>query len=360
MGAYNVKVIQFPNGTTQIKKYSEPMLRKQFSNLGEQFTFQQESMLSDCENGVFKFKDGSYYKDGILYKNSIKYIINPFDNKIVSNKKFDTISHNKESDIWHSVNRSKQKIYEYARCVNWEWFLTFTFNKEKIDRFDFEECSKCIRSWLHNQRRNAPDLQYLIVPELHKKGAWHFHGLVANTGNMKFIDSGKKSRGKKVFHMSKWTYGWTTATRVTNIDRVSKYIGKYITKELCEVTSGKQRYYVSQNLPRPIESTFLIDGVRELTDDELSQYNNIEENFKNKLSDNISPQEKEILRIICEEEKADFLKKIFTEEEHVQFNEFISRLCDSLGCEVVHVSSPRNKNAFVDVDYFELQKTPYI
>ena len=73
MGAYNVKVIQFPNGTTQIKKYSEPMLRKQYSNPNEQFTFQQESMLSDSDNGEFDFEDGSYYKDGVLYKKGIRY-----------------------------------------------------------------------------------------------------------------------------------------------------------------------------------------------------------------------------------------------------------------------------------------------
>lgn len=356
MGAYNVKVIQYPNGTTQVKKYSAPMLRKQLANLGEQFTFQQESMLSDSDNGEFKFEDGSYYKDGVLYKKGIKYIVNPFTNQIVSNGKFNTSPNTKESDIWHSVNRSKRKIYEYARCVNWEWFITFTFSPEKVDRYNFEECSRIIRKWLNNQRRNAPELYYLVVPEMHKDGAWHFHGLLANTGNMKFIDSGKTKKGHKIYNMSKWSLGFTTATAVDDIYKVSTYIGKYITKELCEATSGKQRYYVSQNLPKPIESTFLIDGVRELTDDELSQYNNIEEIYKNKLSENISTQEKEIVRIMCEEEKSNFLKNIFAEEESIQFGDFVSSLCNSLGCSVVHVSSPRIENSFVDVDYLELHK----
>lgn len=360
MGAYNVKVIQFPNGTTQIKKYSQPMLRKQYLNTSEQFTFQQESILSNCENGEFYFEDGSYYNDGILYKNGVKYVISPFDGKIVANGKFDKFQTNKESDIWHSVKRSKGKIYEYARCVHWDWFVTFTFSPEKVDRYNFEECSRVIRKWLNNQRRNAPELFYLVVPEMHKDGAWHFHGLLANTGNMKFIDSGKIQKGHKIYNMSKWSLGFTTATAVDDIYKVSTYIGKYITKELCEATSGKQRYYVSQNLPKPIESTFLIDGVRELTDNELSQYNNIKEIYKNKLSENISTQEKEILHIMCEEEKSNFLKSIFAEEERTQFGDFVSSLCDSLGCSVVHVSSPRIENSFVDVDYLELHKTPDI
>lgn len=356
MGAYNVKVIEYPNGTTQIKKYNVPMLRKQYSKIAEKFTFSQESLLSDGSYINFEFEDGSFYKNGILYKKGLKYIFNPFDAKIVLYGK----SSSSESNIWHSVNRSKRKIYEYARCAHWDWFVTFTFSPEKVNRYNFEECSRVIRKWLNNQRRNAPNLYYLLVPEMHKDGAWHFHGLLANTGNIKFIDSGIIQKGHKIYNMSKWSLGFTTATAVDNIYKVSTYIGKYITKELCEATSGKQRYYVSQNLPKPTESTFLIDGVRELTDDELSQYNNINENYKNKLSENISTQEKEILHIMCEEEKSNFLKNIFSEEERLQFGDFVSSLCDSLGCSVVHVSSPRIENSFVDVDYLELHKIPDI
>ena len=155
---------------------------------------------------------------------------------------------------------------------------------------------------LNRLRLFNPDLCYLVVPEQHKDGAWHFHGLLANTGKMKFSDSGKKDKkGKKIYNMSKWSNGFTTATAVSDVYKVSKYVGKYITKELCEMTKGKQRYFVSQNMPDPDESVFLID-----------------DNSEN-------------------------------------FAEFLSVLVDSMGYEVIHVSEKKNDNVFVGVNYFELQ-----
>lgn len=303
MNAYNIKLITYPNGSAQIRKYSRPLQAKQSKSDFEKFTFQQEEYL---HSNLFLLH-GNVYESGSLFINGVEYAVNPFDKNIVpntglSNKEPEKASCS-DSDIYHSLNRTKSKIYTYARCVNWEWFVTFTFSSEKTDRYDYDECSRLVRRWLNNQRRNAPDLQYLLVPEQHKDGAWHFHGLLANIGKMKFSDSGKKDKkGKKIYNMAKWSNGFTTATAVTDVYKVSKYIGKYITKELCEMTKGKQRYFVSQNMPDPDESIFLID-----------------ENTEN-------------------------------------FAEFLSVLVDSMGYEVAHVSSKQNDSAFVGVDYYELQR----
>lgn len=291
MKAYNVKIIKYPNGSAQIRKYSRPLQAKQNKHDFERFSFQEEEILR---------------KGGSVWKDNIEYVMNPFDKSIVPNTGLSQEDSKKEScsdsDIWHSLNRTKNKIYTYARCVHWQWFVTFTFSSEKTDRYNYDECSRLVRRWLNNQRRNAPDLQYLIVPEQHKDGAWHFHGLLENTGKMKFSDSGKKDKkGKKIYNMSKWSNGFTTATAVSDVYKISKYIGKYITKELCEMTKGKQRYFVSQNMPDPNESVFLID-----------------ENTEN-------------------------------------FAEFLSVLVDSMGYEIVYVSEKKNDCAFVGVDYFELQ-----
>ena len=42
--------------------------------------------------------------------------------------------------------------------------------------------------------------------------------------------------------------------------KVSAYITKYITKDLCAVTSGKQRYFVSKTIPKPKTYTALVDS----------------------------------------------------------------------------------------------------
>ena len=290
MNAYNVKLIKYPNGSAQLRKYNKPLRAKQNKQHSEMFTIQEEWILQ---------------KGGSIWKNNVEYVMSPFDKSIVANTGIPMDESKKEtcsdSNLYHSLNRTKNKIYTYARCIKWDWFVTFTFSPEKVNRYDFDECSRVVRRWLNNQRVNAPDLHYLVVPEQCKDGAWHFHALLANTGKIKFTNSGIRQKGKIVYNMPKWSKGFSTATAVDNVFSVSKYIGKYITKDLCEITKGKQRYFVSQNLPDPEESTFLIDE-------------NIED-----------------------------------------FKEFLSTLTDSLGLEVSHVSTCKNDNAFVGVDYYELQ-----
>lgn len=276
MGAYNVRTIEYPNGEIQVRRYSSPLERK-------------EPDFYETDN-----------------YDTEKYALEPFTNqlvRIVDDFKPDTTRHaTPEENATRSYNRTKQKIYEYSRSVEWEKFITLTFNPEMIDRYDYEECSRKARKWLNNQRRNAPDLQYLLVPERHKDGAWHFHGLLANTGSMAFLDSGKRTTNDQtIYNMKSWSYGFTTAIEVTDTHGISKYIGKYITKDLCGLTKGKQRYFVSSNLPQPTSSTFLA-------------------------------------------------------EDDNDFNELLEMIANSHGVEVVHISKPRTQGAFVDVDYYELQE----
>ena len=277
MNAYNVRVIEYPNGEIQVRHYGTPLKRKEV----------------DCYE-----KDMEFFHEEIL-----DFDINPFTGKKPKEiYNFDNFLKSQEENERRSYNRTKNKIYEYSRCVKWEKFITLTFNADKVDRYNFDECSLIARKWLNNQRRNAPQLQYLLVPELHKDGAIHFHGLLANTGKMKFKDSGKRTKDKRIiYNMSAWKNGFTTAVDVYNTHGVSKYIAKYITKELCGLTKGKNRYFVSSNMPTPKLSTFLTF-------------------------------------------------------DDADFNELLDMLADSFGVEVVHISKPRNKETYVDVDYYELQE----
>ena len=81
-----------------------------------------------------------------------------------------------------------------------------------------------------------------------------------NTTGLTFVDSGKKHKGQIVYNLVDWTLGFSTATKVTDTYKVSAYITKYITKDLCAVTSGKQRYFVSKTIPKPKTYTALIDS----------------------------------------------------------------------------------------------------
>lgn len=162
-----------------------------------------------------------------------------------------------------SATRSKNMLYYLARSNVWDWFVTLTLDEKKIDRYDFDEVSKKVRKWFnHIKERKSPEMYYLIVPEQHKDGAWHFHGLIGGCSGLQFVDSGKKdSKGNPIYNFEDWKYGFSTATAVGDTEKVSSYISKYITKTLCESTPGKQRYWVSNNCQRaPIEE-YHLDGV---------------------------------------------------------------------------------------------------
>ena len=169
-----------------------------------------------------------------------------------------------------SVNRSIQSIYEYSYANMWDWFITFTFAPEKADRFDYDDVVKKTRKWFMNLRnRKAPDLKYLFIPEKHKDGAYHIHGLLADCGSLEFEDSGRVAVGKKavkrteknnnfptIYNVSGWRFGFSTATRIQDNNRACSYMAKYITKDLCDDLHGKRRFYPSNNLNR-VEKTEL-------------------------------------------------------------------------------------------------------
>ena len=95
----------------------------------------------------------------------------------------------KELVLRKSMKRTRDKIYDYANCNHWEWFCTFTFSPEKIeDRSNFEQVSKKFTNWLSNMRlKYCPDMKYLVVPEKHKDGSYHFHGVFSNCAGLNFV-----------------------------------------------------------------------------------------------------------------------------------------------------------------------------
>jgi hypothetical protein len=72
-------------------------------------------------------------------------------------------------------------------------------------------------------------LRYILVPELHKDGAIHFHGFFA--GGINVLDSGVERDGRPVLNLPQWPYGFTTAQRLYGeysaaVGYCCKYIGK--------------------------------------------------------------------------------------------------------------------------------------
>ena len=217
--------------------------------------------------------------DRPISKNDEQKEIKKQNQEVEKNDKTDEKDNKKtgQTDNKHSeqvsINRSIQTIYKYAQANTWQYFVTLTFKRDSdVDVYDYSECVKKLTAWLHNQRRKCPNLKYLFIPEMHKDGAFHFHGLIANCEGLIFSDSGRVAIGNKaykrtkenqhfptIYNMDNWKYGYSTATAVVSSCKSAAYICKYITKDLIQGIGKRRRFYPSNNLDLPEESEHLFD-----------------------------------------------------------------------------------------------------
>ena len=193
----------------------------------------------------------------------------------------------KEDDKRRSLSRTKQRIYEIVRNDDWEYFVTLTFDGQKVNRYDYGETSKKLSQWLKNLHRRLPDIRYMFVPEKHKDGAYHFHGIIACCAGLHLTDSDKKDHGRPIYNIGSYRLGWSTATRVRDNAAVVRYITKYITKEVEVDAKGRKRYWCSKNLIRPEVKTGLIglsdQGLLSMELQDSCVYKNIVQNGFNEV-----------------------------------------------------------------------------
>lgn len=155
-----------------------------------------------------------------------------------------------------SLNRTKELIRDIVLCNDFELFCTFTFDPSKVDSYSFPTCWRVMSGWLHHQqnrsRERNKDFKYLIVPEQHKSGRWHFHALVSGyVGTLH--DSGLKSYSlRPIYNMTSFRSGFTTAVKIDSKEGVSSYVSKYITKDFIRVFN-QRRFFCSRNLVRPVK-----------------------------------------------------------------------------------------------------------
>lgn len=154
-----------------------------------------------------------------------------------------------------------------AFCNDWAYFVTLTINDEKCDRYDLNIFMKALSKWLNNQKsRKAEDIKYLLVPEPHKDGAWHMHGLMNGIPDDQLepftLNDNIPERiralireGCSVFNWLPYNekFGWVTVEAIREKEKCAAYIKKYITKELeqSHIELNHHIYYASQGLSRP-------------------------------------------------------------------------------------------------------------
>ena len=155
----------------------------------------------------------------------------------------------------NNIARARARVFEYAMCNDFEYYITLTVNKELLNRYDLKGYIKKLGQFIRNYRRDyGANIQYILVPEKHEDGAWHMHGLIKGIpkNHLSMNENGyldwKNYREK---------FGYCSIDRIKNKEAVSKYITKYISKSFDKgkgvTEKEKKLYYCSKGLKKPVK-----------------------------------------------------------------------------------------------------------
>lgn len=157
------------------------------------------------------------------------------------------------ADMERSMRRARAKLRRLALANDFDYFVTLTLDPAKIDRYNGEAVVKALGRWCDNMVRRH-GLRYILVPERHKDGAFHFHGFMAGPG-LKATDSGHEIGGRKAYNLPQWTLGFTTAQPLYGeYPAAVAYCCKYIGKQDGERPLG--RWYYSGGALREPDKTY--------------------------------------------------------------------------------------------------------
>jgi len=173
------------------------------------------------------------------------------------------LNHNTKLD--ESLSRTRRIVRDILFSNKFDLFCTFTFDAGKVDRFNYKDCQKKLTDFFKNYRnRHAPDFKYVIVPEFHKNGAIHFHGMLRgiNPGDFEvpeYIYKRNRLSGdlilvpntRKYVRWKNFKLGFFSCSLVKNHYACALYVSKYITKDLTQLPKGVRAVMSYEGLARP-------------------------------------------------------------------------------------------------------------
>lgn len=168
-----------------------------------------------------------------------------------------------DSKLDSSFSRARARILEIALCNHWTYFFTGTFNPGCWDRFDLDLLHKSLTQFFRDLRKKYHhEFRFLLIPEQHKDGAIHFHGLLDDLPKsclasfdplihpislckpeyFRFLDFERK-------------FGFSSLCSINSPVACAFYMCKYISKDLSKRKDeiGKHLYSCSQGLKSSID-----------------------------------------------------------------------------------------------------------
>lgn len=172
---------------------------------------------------------------------------------------------NAERSLESSRRRAAAAVRDIALCNGFTHFVTLTLDPARIDRYDAEEVSRKLRTFLKNASARK-GLAYVVVPERHADGAIHLHGL-CKLGSVRTVratdahggHSLSTNRGQPIYNLPEWVYGFSTCIPIDgDYEKTCNYVVKYLTKA-GEKIFGKW-YFCSRSLQKK-PSVLLVDDI---------------------------------------------------------------------------------------------------
>ncbi|NHI67123.1 hypothetical protein [Lactococcus petauri] len=207
----------------------------------------------------------------------------------------------------------KRKIRHYILANDFKYFVTLTIDPKKRDSLDYEIAKQTLLKWCRAQRKTKGKFDYIFVPEFHKSGRVHFHGVIGQPEYRSFTltEATNPKTGeilirhnRQVLELKEWRYGFTDVTLIEDKERTSSYMTKYISKELMTGAEmfGKKRYFPSRGLKKP-EILFI--------EDEDSDYSDFIPNFGVVDTDDFGNNilEKAIYKLYIDPETGEIIQK---------------------------------------------------
>lgn len=147
--------------------------------------------------------------------------------------------------------RAKRQVIEYAMNNKFNWFVTITFDKNKIDRYNASLLEKKVRQWLYDSKNNYGNkIKYIMVPEFHKDKAVHYHLLIQMQENNKLRYITNHIHWKKPIYKDMLLFRKFGRNQWVPLDTYSEPVGLYLSKYISKLPDkmNTQYYFASHDL----------------------------------------------------------------------------------------------------------------
>jgi len=178
----------------------------------------------------------------------------------------EAVESDRQANVARAVRRAKQNVRWLCMVMDADRLFTLTYRDNQSDReqtrADFSRFLRLVRSGWRGQV-GIPDWHYVAVLERQERGAFHIHCAVKGWQRISYLRAAwYKALGGSGLETGLDTPGqvnvtnpdrarWGHTGREWRVNRLVRYLTKYLAKTFDETTTEKHRYWKSKDIKVP-------------------------------------------------------------------------------------------------------------